>query len=221
MARRTKQIGPAVALGYTRVSTSEQGDSRLGLDAQEQAIRAECDRRGWTLQGVRTDVASGKSTKSRPNLELALTALDKGDADVLVVAKLDRLARSVLDFAHVMERAQKRGWAVVALDANVDTTSPSGALMVNVLAAFSEYERRLIAARTRDALAVKKSQGARLGRPVALPDDVRHRIRDLRRESATLQSIADVLTAEGVPTAQGGARWYPGTVRGVLVSLEL
>jgi DNA invertase Pin-like site-specific DNA recombinase len=219
--RKTTQPGPTIAVGYCRVSTQEQGDSGLGLEAQQAAIRAECERRGWTLHKEATDVASGKTTRKRPALAQALTLLDKGTAGVLVVAKLDRLARSVLDFATLMAQAQRRGWAVVALDANVDTTTPSGALMVNVLAAFAEYERRLIAQRTRSALAAKKAQGARLGRPVGLPEPVRQRIVRARAAGATLTAIADRLTADGVQTAQGGARWYPGTVRGVLLSVEL
>lgn len=217
----TPTTGPAIAVGYTRVSTTEQGISGLGLDAQTDAITAECTRRGWKLDHIATDVASGKSTNGRPELAAVLEALDRGDAGVLVVAKLDRLARSVLDFATILERAARRGWAVVILDAAVDTSTPQGALMVNVLAAFSQYERQLIGERTRLALAAKRAQGARLGRPVALPQGIRERIANERVAGRTLTSIANDLTANGVPTAQGGAQWHASTVRAVLASLEL
>lgn len=209
------------AIGYTRVSTTEQGESGLGLDAQRTAIDAEVARRGWDTAGIVTDVASGKSTNGRHELVAALDRLDRGDADVLIVAKLDRLARSTLDFAAIAERAERHGWALVALDAQVDTTTPSGRLMLDVVAAFAAYERRLIAERTRNALAARRAQGVRLGRPVTLPQDVRARIATEYAHGTSMNAIANMLTAEGVPTAQGGARWYASTVRAVLQSTEL
>jgi DNA invertase Pin-like site-specific DNA recombinase len=136
----------------------------------------------------------------------------------LVVAKLDRLSRSLLDFSALMERSRKGRWALVALDLGVDTTTPSGEMMANVLAVFAHFERRLIGQRTKDALAVKRSEGVRLGRPPQLPESVRSRIRDLRKEQRSLASIAKELNREGVPTAQGGRAWYPSTVRAVIAA---
>jgi len=138
-----------------------------------------------------------------------------------VVAKLDRLSRSLLDFARLMDRSRREGWQLVALDLGVDTSTPAGEMLAGVLATFAQYERRLIAQRTRDALAVKRSQGARLGRPVLLPAAVRTRIATERAQGATLPAIADGLTRDAVPTAQAGVRWYPSTVAAVLRSLEL
>jgi DNA invertase Pin-like site-specific DNA recombinase len=223
--RTTKRTGSAetVAVGYVRVSTNEQGDSGLGLDAQRAAIRVECERRGWRLSSIAQDIASGKSTNGRPALTEALEAVEDGRASVLVAAKLDRIdriARSVLDFASLMQRAERHGWAVVALDANVDTTTAQGGLMVHVLSAFAEYERRLIGDRTRAALAQKRAQGARLGRPVTLPTAVRERIRRESDAGRSLNAIAATLTAEGVATARGGGRWYASTVKAVLASLD-
>ncbi len=219
--RHAASKAETIAVGYVRVSTGEQGDSGLGLAAQRAAIRAECARRGWRLHKVLSDVASAKTTSKRSGLTETLTTLDEGAANVLVVAKLDRLARSTLDFATIAERAERRHWSLVALDANIDTTSPSGRLMLDVLASFASYERRLISARTSAALQVKKQQGARLGRPVTLPDAVRQRVVRERGAGATLTAIAGRLTAERVPTARGGNRWYPSTVAAVLSSMEL
>jgi len=209
------------AIGYVRVSTSEQGTSGLGLDAQRTAIEGEVARRGWDPACIVEDIASGKSLDRRPNLAAALEALDRGDAEVLIVAKLDRLSRSLVDFAGLMARARRKGWAVVALDLGVDMTTPAGELVANVIASTAQYERSLIGERTRAALAAKKAQGHRLGRPVALPADVRTRIAHERAEGRTLAAIAEDLTYEGVPTSQGGARWYPSTVQAVLRSLKL
>jgi DNA invertase Pin-like site-specific DNA recombinase len=206
------------AVGYIRVSTEEQADSGAGLEAQRRAIEQEASRRGWTLIGILEDAASGKSMNKRPGLREALSAIEDGRAEALVVAKLDRLSRSLLDFSSLMERSRKAGWALVALDLGVDTTTPAGEMMANVLAVFAHFERRLIGQRTRDALAVKRSQGVRLGRPRQLPEPVRQRIRRLRKKGMSLAAIAAELNLDAVPTAQGGRRWYPSTIKAVLAA---
>ena len=160
---------------------------------------------------------SAKDLK-RPGVQAALEALESGRADALVVAKLDRLSRSMLDFTAVMAKAQKQSWALVALDCAVDTTTPAGEAMAHVLATFAQFERRLIAERTKAALAVKKAQGVRLGRPASIPDEVAKRIVSLRERGLTLQAICDTLNAEHVPTPRGGALWRPTSLRAVLAN---
>lgn len=200
-------------LGYVRVSTDEQSDSGAGLEAQRRAIVAECERRGWHLVEVVEDAGFSAKDLKRPGIQAALHALQAGDATALVAAKLDRLSRSMIDFTGLMATAQKQGWALVALDCAVDTTTPAGEAMANVLATFAQFERRLISQRTREALAVKRSQGVRLGRPPTMPQTVVNRIRRERDKGRTFAAIADGLNRNEVPTAQGGVRWYPGTVR--------
>ena len=202
-------------LGYVRVSTDEQSNSGAGLEAQRRAIVAECERRGWHLVEVIDDAGFSAKDLKRPGVREALRVLEAGDASALVVAKLDRLSRSMIDFTGLMERAQKQGWALVALDCAVDTTTPTGEAMANMLATFAQFERRLISQRTREALAVKKAQGVKLGRPRSLPPRVRTRIRRMRGRGMTLEAIARKLNDEGVPTAQGGKRWYAATVRAI------
>src|SRR5690606_6841061 len=99
-------------IGYMRVSTDEQGDSGAGIEAQEAVIRDEVARRGWELVDLRHDVASGKSLRRRDALGETMRDLAAGQADVLVVAKLDRLSRSVMDFAAIMETAKGEGWSI-------------------------------------------------------------------------------------------------------------
>jgi DNA invertase Pin-like site-specific DNA recombinase len=205
------------AIGYLRVSTDEQADSRAGLDAQRAAILAEAERRGWHLVEVIEDAGFSGKDLNRPGIAAALDALRRHKADTLVVAKLDRLSRSMLDFAALMDRASREHWALVALDLGVDTTTPAGEMMANVLATFAQFERRLIGQRTRDALAIKRASGTLLGRRRTMPDAVLARIRAERAEGRTLRAIADGLTADAVPTVQGGMRWYASTVRKALV----
>jgi len=92
-------------------------------------------------------------------------------------------------------------------------TTPAGEAMANMLATFAQFERRLISQRTKEALAVKKAQGVRIGRPAVMPRAVVSRMRRERAKGLSYRAIADRLNADGVPTAQGGLRWYPGTVR--------
>jgi DNA invertase Pin-like site-specific DNA recombinase len=94
-------------------------------------------------------------------------------ARALVVAKLDRLSRSLVDFGSIMERARKKGWSLAALDLGVDATTPAGEMIANAMATIAQFERHLIGERTKAALAVRKAQGAKLERPRALAEATR------------------------------------------------
>ncbi len=206
-------------LAYIRVSSEEQKASGLGLEAQRAAILGECERRGWHVIEVVEDSGYSAKDLKRPGVQAALDVLGRGGADALVVAKLDRLSRSMLDFASIMAAAQRQGWGMIALDCAVDTTTPAGEAMANVLATFAQFERRLISQRTKDALAVKKAQGVHLGRPQRLPRDVVERVVEERASGKTLAAIAAGLNDDRVDTAQGGQRWYPSTVLAILRSV--
>src|SRR5262249_7300448 len=116
-------------LGYARVSTDEQSDSGAGLEGQRRAIKAECKRRSWQLVEVIEDAGFSAKDLKRPGIRAALQVLGAGEAKALVAAKLDRLSRSMIDFTALMATAQKQGWALVALDCAVDTTTPAGEAM--------------------------------------------------------------------------------------------
>lgn len=208
------------AIAYSRVSTERQASSQLGLEAQRAILEADIERRGWEPVWLSDEGASAR-TIHRPALTEALRMLAAGEAGALVVAKLDRLTRSLADSAGLLERAKREGWTLVVLDIGADTSTPAGRMVAGVLASAAQYQRELTALNTTEALAAAKAKGRRLGRRVALPQEVRERIAEERRQGASLPEIARRLTAEGVPTAQGGARWHPSTVAGVLRSLEL
>lgn len=199
-------------IGYMRVSTEEQGDSRAGLEAQEAAIRSEVERRGWNLVDLRFDVASGKSLAKRDELGRTLRDMAAGNADTLVVAKLDRLSRSVLDFAGIMEVANREKWSLSVLDLGVDTTTPNGELVANIMISMAQWERRIIGDRTKSALAAVKARGVKLGRKPGVDDDILRLMCVLRNEGMSWQKIANTLEREGVPTAQGG-KWQGRTVQ--------
>lgn len=183
------------ALGYVRVSTAEQAESGNGTAAQGRAIEAEAARRGWSLRFASDSAKSGKTMVGRHGLEMALADLAAGRADILVVAKLDRLIRSVADFATIVAAAKSQGWALVALDLAVDTSTPQGEFMANVMASMAQFERRLIGQRTRDAMAALKVSGPKPGKK-AIGTPPRHGpvnervIRNLRANGLTIRAIA-------------------------------
>ncbi len=174
-------------LHYLRVSTDDQAESGAGLLAQEAALRSVSTMRGWTVVDTYRDAGvSGKTMRHRPALQEALARLEAGQADILAVAKLDRLSRSVLDFATLLEQSHRQGWALLALDAAVDTSTAAGEAMAHVVATFAQMERRLTGERTRAALAAKRGSGVRLGRPSSLPTAIVERITRERASGLTL-----------------------------------
>lgn len=155
--------------------------------------------------------------KNRPGLAAALRRIESGEGGTLLAAKLDRLSRSVLDFAGIIERANRAGWCLRVLDVDVDTSTPNGQLVATVLAAVAQWERQLIAARTSDALAVLRAQGRELGRPSPVTPDVADRVVQLRAEGRSWAAIATTMSAEEWPTATGG-HWHPTTVRRIALA---
>ncbi|HHX48090.1 MAG TPA: recombinase family protein, partial [Brevibacterium sp.] len=152
----------------------------------------------------------------RDNLGRTLRDLQDGKADGLIVAKLDRLSRSMLDFAAVMESASAEGWSIVVIDLGVDTTTTHGELIVNIMIALAQWERRIIGDRTRSALQAAKARGTKVGRKPGVSAETLRLIRTMRASGLSWQKIADVLTEEGVPTSQGG-KWHASTVRRLVV----
>lgn len=202
--------------GYSRVSTQDQYLDGYGIDAQRDAIDLICAQRGMPLAAHFTDAASGQSLQGRPALQDALALLDSGEANGLVVAKIDRLSRSLSDAAAIMDRAQNNGWSLVILDLGIDTSTPHGQLLTRVMASISDFELAMISSRTRAALAAAQARGVHVGRPRTMDQDLVDRIVELRDAGLTYQAICDILTEDGVPTARGGARWYPATISKVL-----
>lgn len=142
-----KTTGQPVFIGYSRVSTEEQADRRNGLEAQHAVISAEAERRGWQIDHVTDAGVSGKNIG--PQLRKALDLLASGQADGLVVAKLDRLSRSIINASNILEAAQSQGWSLVVLDMSLDLTTAAGRMMANQFIVFAQYERELIGERTK------------------------------------------------------------------------
>ena len=223
MGRRTAADN-SLAVAYYRVSTDEQ---HLGPEAQRAAVHAWAASNGVQLVAEHEDLGVSGATPldKRPGLLAVLASMSEHKAGVLVVAKRDRLARDPLVSAVVEAAAEKGGARVVsAAGEGTDDDSPANVLMRRIVDAFAEYERLVIGARTKAALAVKRAKGERLGRPPfgwrvnddgemePIADEQRALvlIHELRAEGLSYQAIADRLNRSDVPAR--GKRWYPTTI---------
>ncbi|MFT4224994.1 recombinase family protein [Micropruina sp.] len=202
------------AIGYVRVSTGRQ---EAGPEVQVAALALAAQVKGWHLDLRREKAASAKSLEGRPVLAQALDDLRSGQADMLAVSRLDRLSRSVADFAHLLGTAHREGWHLACLDLDVDTTTSAGRFMAHVMAAVAEFERGIISERTRDAMAVKKAEGKHMGRRSALDPATTARIVQLHRDGHGPTAICQQLTDDGTPTATGAGRWHPASIRRVIL----
>jgi DNA invertase Pin-like site-specific DNA recombinase len=215
---------PRLAVGLTRVSTAEQGQSGLGLEAQQASIQSFVAAQGWTLVAEYSDIASGKDDR-RPGFRSALARCRQLDA-VLVAARLDRITRR----AHTLSQLLEDGISIRAAD-----MPGADDLMLRIYAAMAQKERELISERTRAALAAAKARGKVLGgdrgyRPPAGPDAAAaalarreraeraaYRLR-LEMERLRMEGIeghaalARALNARSVPTPRGAGAWTHTTV---------
>ena len=195
-------------VGYVRIGAREREGDRPSLDIQRRGLENAARAGGWELIRVEEDVRSGRSVR-RPGLRAALAACRAGEADGIVVARLDRLTYSLSDLAELVSEAVERGYTIVSLQPAVDIASDGGRAVGEVLAEAASWQPRAIASAGR-------ALTGRPGRPSSTPGPVAERIRDLRAQGMTLQAICDTLNAEGVPTPRGGAEWRPTSLRSVL-----
>jgi DNA invertase Pin-like site-specific DNA recombinase len=223
-AERQGRAVQRYAVGLYRVSTAEQGQSGLGLEAQRASVQAFCASQGWALVAEHSDVASGKDDRRR-GFQAALVRCRQLGA-VLVAARLDRITRR----AHTLSQLLEDGVSIRAAD-----MPGADDLMMRVYAAMAQKERELISERTRAALAAARARGRVLGgdrgyRPAAGPDAAA--AAQARREAAERAAhrlalelvalsgeeqrsdaeLARLLTLRGVPTPGGGAVWTHTTV---------
>ena len=196
------------AIGYIRVSTSKQGRTGLGLEAQQEALQRFAEAEGFAFAETFTEVESGKhGDDHRPELAKALERARKAKAPI-IVAKLDRLSRDV----HYISGLMKHRVPFIVTELGADTDP----FMLHIYAALAEKERRMISERTKAALRAAKERGVVLGgmtaKSLEFQREARERAEGLRSVFAQLsdlsaRKVAETLNARGIPTPEGG-KWY-------------
>src|SRR6202165_43606 len=150
-------------VGYIRVSTDKQADRGVSLDAQAEKIRAMAVVHSAELAEIIVDGGESAKRLNRPGMARLLALVDGGEVQAVIIAKLDRLTRSVKDLGTLLERFSRRGVALVSVAESLDTGSAAGRLVLNIMTAVSQWEREAIGERTRDALSHKRANGERVG----------------------------------------------------------
>ena len=219
-------------VGYTRVSTAGQLDN-TSLEDQKTRILSYGVAMGHEVVECFEEVFSGKNASDRPEFQKAIALLRSGEADGLIVAKLDRLGRNVRDIlSFVDEVIAPLGKSLIILDLQIDTSTPAGRMVLTMLGAMCEMERSIIRERVERGRQVKADKGGyAFGAPPIgkkavdgelVPDEMEQAtialIHRHRRSGKSPQAIADYLNAQGVPTKRGGY-WHHSTVRKVLRSI--
>ena len=166
-------------IGYARVSSTGQ-DYQTQL---EKLQAAGCEK-------IFHEKQSGKSADDRAQLQAALEFAR--DGDVFVITKLDRLARSMNDLTTITSQLQKKGVGFVVTDQQIDTTTPTGKLLFNILGSLAEFERDLINARCDEGRKAAKAKGVQFGRKAKLTDEQLEALRaDVQAGNMSMQAIAD------------------------------
>lgn len=205
-------------IGYIRVSTREQPDDGYSLVTQRQAIEAECERRGWELVDVIADEGYSGRKDDRPGLNKALDMLAKRNGpEAIVVARLDRLCRSITHLGKLTDLSLSKRWGIVALDHELNTTTANGRLVAHIIGSVAQWESEMLAERVskgmKAAHAAARQEGRAFGFQRSATDGVVARIVRARKRGDSFGTIAARLDRQKVPTPGKGKRWYPSTVR--------
>jgi DNA invertase Pin-like site-specific DNA recombinase len=200
-------------IGYVTVAADPAADHAAEASA---AIEAACGRSGWQLVEIVRERAEG-ATLDRPGLRSALERITEGDAQGLVVSHLEGLSRSIVDLGVLMAWFRDAEAALIALDLDIDTSTPEGKHVATTLIALSARDHERIASGTRRGLAKGRAAGRPSGRPaVSQRPELVERIAAMRAANMTLSAIAEQLNAEGVPTLRGGKKWRPSSIQAAL-----
>jgi site-specific DNA recombinase len=209
-----------LALGYIRVSTDRQADQGFSLEAQAERIRAMTVVQGAKLLDIVVDGGESAKDLNRAGLRRVLAMVAAREVNAVVVAKLDRLTRSVKDLCELLELFEKKGVALVSVAESLDTGSAAGRLVITIMGAVSQWEREAIGERTRDVLRHKRANGERVGNihyGYRLSADQKHveadpveqavltAISELRGRRRSLREIAAALNERGWRTRRGSA----------------
>ena len=218
------------AIFYLRVSTEQQATEGVSLEAQQAKLAAWATLNDATVLGVYSDAGLSGTKDDRPGLLNAMEAATKAKA-TLVVYSLSRLSRSTAATIRLADELNRAGAELVSLSEKIDTTTAAGKMVFRMLSVLNEFERDLVSERTTTALRHKKSQGQRVGEIpfgydlaadgialIANPAQLEaiELINSLRAAGLTYQAIANELTARGIATKKGSAKWSTASIHKIV-----
>jgi len=215
-------------VGYIRVSTKEQAESKLSLTNQEEKLHAWATTHDLKIRKVYNDAAESAKDLNRPQVQQMLKDVEAGKVSQIVIYKLDRLVRSVENLGYLVRLFDKKGVTLASVQESLDTSNASGRMVVNLLGMIAQWERETIAERTQVALDVKRRNGEKLGgivpygyrkngkmlKPHPKEQGVLKGILKARREGRGYQDISEALNEQGTKPRKG-KRWYASTVRSI------
>lgn len=222
MARTTRTTaGSTKAVGYLRVSSDKQADHGVSLDAQRTKLTAYAALYDIELVTIIVDAGVSAKTLQRPGLQQALGMLRHGEADALLVAKLDRLTRSVKDLGTLLDEYFADDFTLLSVADSIDTRTAAGRLVLNVLMSVAQWEREAIRERTTEAMHHLKGQGRKTGGDVpygftvgqdgtTLVADADEQamldaIRTVRQRGYSQRQVVAALAQQGFTTRKGTA----------------
>lgn len=228
--RKAKVERQRFAYAYARVSSREQASEGHSLEAQETRLRALAQAQDVELAHVFVDAGFSAKTMRRPALSELLTAIRAGEVSALYVMKLDRLTRRLEDLLTLVSLCEKHGTALISASEAIDTGSPAGKMMLQMLGVIAEFERGRASERIADTAFDLRSKGRvycrhspfgyrREGKVlVEEPQEQRalKAIRSMHSQGASLRQIAQMLEARGIPPK--GKAWYGSSVRAIIKS---
>jgi DNA invertase Pin-like site-specific DNA recombinase len=208
-----------IALAYVRVSTNRQADTGHSLVSQAARLIELATAKGYQVELIE-ETGSGRK-QNRPRLSEALARLDKGQAQALFTLDIDRLARSVLHLSTIMENARRRGWRLVIASSDIDTSTPGGEMLLNVLSASAQFESRMISERVKRQHEARRDRGITWGLDQgfkgSLNASARERIAAMKTQGLSLRAIGSQLALDGLTPPRGGD-WHAATIRAILQS---
>lgn len=227
----TMSNGRTKVVGYVRVSTEKQADSGVSLEAQRAKLEAYALALDLDLVAIVEDAGASAKSLDRAGLRAALGMLEKGQANALLVVKLDRLTRSVCDLGYLVKKYFATKYSLLSLSDSIDTRTAAGRLVLNVLTSVAEWEREATAERTRDALAHKKAKGEFCGGsapygfsvengalvPNAAEQDVLRIVREMKDAGLSMTAIANELARAGL-IPRSGKVWHAQQIKRMLAA---
>jgi len=228
---------PKRVAGYIRVSTREQAETKLSLTNQEEKLKAYAISNDITIDRIYNDAAESAGDLNRPAMHELLAEVEKGNISHVIIYKLDRLTRNLENLGYLLRLFDKKEVSLLSVQESLNTSNASGRMIVNLLGMIAQWEREVIAERTRAALNVKRARGEKLGgiipygsrvakgkgeggKDTLVPNPkeapVLQGILDARAEGRGYADIAQGLNQMGIKARSGG-RWFPSTIRSVCI----